>query len=163
MRYWNRETHASGISTCGFGCAKASDDFRLHEDQIEGIKNMAEEDDLTQQEREWGMLHDRLSEVLRQFGVEDHFGNGDYLLVDDNYGWQRHIIEVQKLHMFELPVVKIVQSLLREFPGWEVNMIVDVPGTEQSWPNMGIMIRGNSIVDDLQRQYLPKQFQDLRY
>jgi hypothetical protein len=124
---------------------------------------MSQEDDLTPQERDWGTLYDRIGKVLRSFGTEDPFGNGDYLLVDDNYGWHRHIIEVQRLHMFEVPIVRTLQSLLRDFPEWEVNMIVDVPGTEQNWPNMGITIRADSIVDDLQRQYLPAEFHDIRY
>jgi hypothetical protein len=124
---------------------------------------MTEDDDLTEQERNWGILYDRVSEVLRQFGTEDPFGKADYLLVDDNYGWERHIVEVQKLHMFEVPVVKKLQSILREFPGWEVNMAVDVPGTEQTWPNMGITIRADAVIDELQRQYLPSEFQTLKY
>jgi hypothetical protein len=124
---------------------------------------MAEDNDLTQQERDWGVLHERISETLRKFGTEDHFGKGDYLLVDDNYGWQRHIVEVQTLHLFKIPVVKKLQSLLQGFPDWEINMVVDVPGTEETWPNMGITIRANSIIDDLQRQYLPKEFEDVRY
>jgi hypothetical protein len=124
---------------------------------------MAQDDEFTEQDRVWELLHDRISKVLRRFGTEDHFGNGDYLLVDDNYGWERHIVEVQKLHMFEVPVVKKLQSILREFPGWEVNMAVDVPGTEQTWPNMGITIRADTVIDELQRQYLPSEFQTLKY
>jgi hypothetical protein len=124
---------------------------------------MTEEDDLTEQERNWGILYDRIRAALQQFGTEDALGHADYLLVDDNYGWERHIVEVQKLHMFALPVVRTLQSILREFPGWDVNMVVDVPGTEQSWPNMGITIRADSVVDDLQRQYLPAEFQNIRY
>jgi hypothetical protein len=125
--------------------------------------NMDEDDDLTQQERDWGVLYDRVSETLGKFGIEDAFGKGDYLLVDDNYGWERQIVEVQKLHMFEVRVVKMLQSLLREFPGWEITMVVDVPGTEESWPNMGITIRPDSIVDELRREFLPAEFQNVRY
>jgi hypothetical protein len=33
----------------------------------------------------------------------------------------------------------------------------------KDWPNMGISVRADEIVDDLQRQYFPREFQDLAY
>jgi hypothetical protein len=35
--------------------------------------------------------------------------------------------------------------------------------SHEDWPNMGISIHDGEIVDDLQRQYFPKEFQDLVY
>ena len=124
---------------------------------------MTEDKGLTEQERIWGLLYDEISEVLRQFGTEDHFGHADYLLVDDNYGWKRHTIEIHKLHMLEPPVVKMLQPLLRELPGWEVVIAVDIPGTEGKWPPMGLRVQPDAIIDDLRRQYLPAEFSSIRY
>jgi hypothetical protein len=33
----------------------------------------------------------------------------------------------------------------------------------KDWPNMGISIRANEIIDDLRREYFPTEFQDLAY
>ena len=119
--------------------------------------------ELTEQESDWGALYERISEVLRQFGAEDHFGNADYLLVGDNYGWRRHTIEIHKLHMLRPAIVKALQPLLRELSAWEIVIAVDIPGTENKWPPMGLIIRSNTIVDELQREYLPSEFKDVQY
>lgn len=120
-------------------------------------------DDIDEQERQWRMLHHRISGVLRRFGIEDHFGKGDYLLVDDNYSQQRHQVEIHRLQMLGPHVVKALQALLREFSGWEIVVAVDIPGTESKWPPMGLRIQSGSIIDDLQRQYLPAEFQNIRF
>jgi hypothetical protein len=124
---------------------------------------MTQNEELTEQERTWGLLYDQISHVLHQFGTEDHFGHADYLLVDDNYGWKRHTIEIHKLHMLRPAVVHSLQPLLQGLLGWEVVIAVDMPGTEGKWPPMGVIIRSDAIVDKLQRQHLPAEFQNIRY
>jgi hypothetical protein len=117
----------------------------------------------TEQERVWGHLYHRIKKVLRRFGVEDHFGDGDYLLVNDNYGWRRHKIEIHKLRMLDPKIVNLLRALLRGVPDWEIVIAIDIPGTEKSWPLMGLTIREREIVDGLQREYLPPEFQALAY
>jgi hypothetical protein len=119
--------------------------------------------DLSKQELAWGILYDRIAQVLKQFGTEDHLGDADYLLVDDNYGWKRHTVEIHKLRMLSRPLVKMLQELLHEFQDWEIILAIDVPGTENDWQRMGLTIRAQEIVDDLKRQYLPREFQDLQF
>jgi hypothetical protein len=46
------------------------------------------------QERDWQALHDAITATLDRFGRKDAFGRGDYWLVDDNWGWWSHQIEV---------------------------------------------------------------------
>lgn len=86
------------------------------------------------QERVWAALYDRIGGVLSRFGTEDHFGNADYLLVDDNYGHRRHTIEIHRLRMLDPAPVRMLRMLLDGFPDWEIVIAVDVPGTENSWP-----------------------------
>jgi hypothetical protein len=119
--------------------------------------------DLSKQELAWGILYDRIAQVLKQFGTEDHLGEADYLLVDDNYGWKRHTVEIHKLRMLSRPLVKLPKELLHEFQDWEIILAIDVPGTENDWPRMGLTIRVQEIVDDLKRQYLPREFQDIQF
>jgi hypothetical protein len=72
----------------------------------------------TEQERAWGILYDRIVDVMQQFGTEDYRGRADYLIVDDNYGHFRHKIEIQRLHMIRPDLVQMLRALLRDFPDW---------------------------------------------
>ena len=121
-----------------------------------------DEEEYTEQENAWGALYERIVDVLRQFGTEDAFGKGDYLIVDDNYGWRRHKIEAHRLHMLRPDVVNALQLLLHDLPEWEIVLAIDVPGRE-SWPPMGLTIRKHEIIDGLRRTYLPAEFQQIKY
>jgi hypothetical protein len=83
--------------------------------------------------------------------------------VDDNLGIPRHKIEIQSLQMLRPAVVRSLQQVLNEFPNWEIVIAVDVPGTESKWPRMGVTVRRDEIVDDLQRKFLPKEFEGIEY
>lgn len=123
---------------------------------------MVTQDDDALQSEEWEALYRQIIELLAPWGVEDAFGRGDYLVVDDNYGWRRHSIEIHHLKMLEPHIVKSLRALLMGRPDWEVAISVDVPGKE-SWPRMGLRIRAREIIDDLQRQYFPPAYRDLSY
>jgi hypothetical protein len=116
-----------------------------------------------QQANVWEELYLGIVALLSEYGIEDHLGHGDYLVVDDNYGWRRNTIEIHRLNMLDPVIVKSLQSLLNDVPDWEIVIAVDIPGTEAFWPRMGLTLRSGEIVDDLQRQYFPKEFQIWRY
>src|SRR5512143_1949863 len=97
------------------------------------------EDD-PQQEQEWHALYKLVVKTMAQWGVDNAFGKGDYLIVDDNYGWRRQKLEVQNLKMFKVEIIKALQALLKDFPNWTIVLAVDVPGKEY-WPSMGVTIR----------------------
>ena len=61
------------------------------------------------QDREWRVLHDRIAETLDRFGRRDAFGDGDYWLVDDNWGQCRQLIEIQNLNLLQPHIVKLLQ------------------------------------------------------
>ena len=124
---------------------------------------MSDDQPETPQERSWGELYDGISNVLTAFGKEDGFGRADYLLVDDNYGWTRHTIEIQNLKMLNPDIVSRLHALLSDEPNWDIVIVVDIPGTEQTWPRMGVTIRKHEIIDGLQRSYLPPEYQSLTY
>jgi hypothetical protein len=126
-----------------------------------GSVEMASVENETEQERQWGDLYDKIVETMRQFGSEDYRGRADHLIVDDNYGWRRHTIEVHKLPMLQLAVIKSLQSLLREVPDWAIVVAVDIPGTEGKWPRMGVTIRQHEIIDGLVRNYLPEPYRTM--
>lgn len=114
-------------------------------------------------EAEWHALHDRITETLNRFGKKDAFGNSDYCLVDEDWGQLRQRLEVQNLNLFRPAVITALQSVLADYPDWEMMFRVDVPGTENDWPAMGLVIHHDEIIDDLRREFLPAEFRDFVY
>jgi hypothetical protein len=115
------------------------------------------------QVREWQVLHDRIDGLLHRFGRKDAFRDGDFWLVDENWGRYRQVLEIQNLNLLRPDIIKSLQALLADFPKWYITAQVDVRGKEDSWPAMGLAIYPNEIVDDLQRDFLPKEFRNITY
>jgi hypothetical protein len=114
--------------------------------------------------REWSLLYNAIREVFRQFGEEDVGGGWkDFLLVDDNLGLRQHKVETSNLEIVRPIVIKLLQKLLIGYPNWEIVIAVGNPGKEKVWPAMGLVIRDNEIIDGLQREYFPKEFQSIEY
>jgi hypothetical protein len=112
---------------------------------------------------EWKTLRDRITVTLDQFGKKDAFGRGDYWLVDENWGGYRHKLEVQNLNLLKPQIIESLQALLAGYPDWEIMFRVDVPGTEDVWPAMGLIIHDDEIIDDLRREFLPEEFLAIKY
>ncbi|MGA8971041.1 MAG: hypothetical protein WB499_17650 [Pseudolabrys sp.] len=118
-------------------------------------------DTYTEQERVWGILYARLEKILRQFGKSDYLCRADYWLLDDNWGPKQHKLYITNLNMLAPRIVKLLQAALTEYPDWEI--IAAVALERKSWPEMGLTIRAHEIIDNLQRQYFPKEFQAIAY
>lgn len=110
----------------------------------------------------WDRLYAQVTAVLAGHGEEYGANRGDYLLVD-NYGWQRVTFSVQNLKMIHPDIIAQLRGFLSDLPEWEIVASVDIPGTEKSWPLMGLTIRKHEIVDGLQRQYFSEEFRGYRY
>jgi hypothetical protein len=117
----------------------------------------------TSQEREWLILHDQITEALDRVGRKDPFGEGDYWLLDENWGWYAQQLEVQNLKLLAPPIIRSLQALLADYPEWDIRVRIDVPGEEDGRPGMGLTIYHDEIVDELQRELLPEEFRDFRY
>lgn len=115
------------------------------------------------QEAAWERLYADISRTLARFGREDAFGQADYVLVDDNWGNYQHKVEIQNLALLRPHVVAALQGLLHDRLDWEIVIGVGAPVQQADWPPMGLTIRSHEIVDGLQRQHLPPEFQDLNY
>jgi hypothetical protein len=72
------------------------------------------------------------------------------------------VVFVDNLELLRKPVVDTLQGLVKNFSGWQIDLMITTRGHED-WPNMGISIRADEIVDDLQRQYFPPEYQNLTY
>jgi hypothetical protein len=111
-------------------------------------------------------LYPRVDELLERFGRPDFLPgrpHGDYAVHGDYSEYPQVVVFVHNLELLRQPVVDSLQKLLKEFPGWHIDLMVGLWDHLKDWPNMGISIRANEIVDDLQRQYFPEEFQDIAY
>jgi hypothetical protein len=107
----------------------------------------------------------RIDKMLERFGRPDFLPgqpHGDYHVYEDYSEYPQVVVCVENLELLRTSVVDVLQDLAREYPGWQIDLMVALRGHED-WPNMGISIRANEIVDDLQRQYFPAEFQNLAY
>src|SRR4051812_14020366 len=114
-------------------------------------------------ERIWQSLHDKATEVLDAFGKKDYRGRADYWIVDDDWGLDFIRVEAQNLQMLHPIVVDRLKQILVDFPSWHIAVRVDVPGKEEDWPLMGILIFPDRVIDHLKRQYLPAEFRQITY
>ena len=111
-------------------------------------------------------LRDCTYELLERFGEADyqpHQSHGDFSVHGDFTGYQQVVAFVNNCKMLQPAVVNALRELIKQFPGWEIEVAVTVRGHYEDWPNMGLYIRPHEIIDGLQRQYFPKEFQDVEY
>jgi hypothetical protein len=114
-----------------------------------------------QQAREWQLLHDLITGILDRYGEKNFIRKGDYWLVDDNWGWTVHQVEIQNLDLLKPAIIRQLQNALIGYPKWSITVRVDVVGEGEEWPGMGIVVYPDRIDDDLKRDYLPPVFRDL--
>ncbi len=119
-----------------------------------------------EQEAVFERLCSRVKSLLKRFGRPDFMPgqrHGDLCVHGDYSEYPQVVVFVHNLELLRQPVVSALQQLLAEFPDWQIDMMVGLWDHLKDWPNMGISIRGNEVVEDLQRQYFPKEFQDLAF
>jgi hypothetical protein len=115
------------------------------------------------QEQEWETLLALIKSVLERLVKQHVLGKDDYWLLQENWGNFRHEIEIQSLELFKPHVVSLLQASLSGFPDWEISIGLDVASEFKGLPPMGVIVRNDEIIDGLQRQHLPKDFQDMAY
>jgi hypothetical protein len=108
--------------------------------------------------REWEELYGRMKLVLQKYG-EDHIDGGDYYLVDENFDRYMHQVEFHKLHMLRPEIVMALQSLLADYPDWEIAISLRIP--ERGIvidPHEGLTLCDDEIIDALDRTSLPEEY-----
>ena len=109
-------------------------------------------------------LRCRVDDLLKRFGKPDSLIEyGDYAVHGDYNGYPQVVAFVHNLDLLRPVVASELQQLVSSYPGWEIVVTVAVRGHYDDWPNMGLYIRPHEIIDGLQRQYFPKELQDLKY
>jgi hypothetical protein len=119
-----------------------------------------------EQLRAFENLRNRAFDLLERFGEPDYQPqktHGDFSVHGDYSGYQELVVFIGNLEMLRPAVVTALQELIKEFPGWQITATVAVPGHYDDWPSMGLYIRPHEIIDGLQRQFFPEEFQSLEY
>lgn len=111
-------------------------------------------------------LQESIEAVLKKFGRPDYMPDqtyGDFTVHGDYGGYPQAVVFVNNLEMLQPRVIAELQKIIQGYPGWQIEVTVAVRGHDDDWPDMGLYIRPHEIIDALQRQYFPKEFQDLKY
>jgi hypothetical protein len=105
----------------------------------------------------------QIDDFLGQYGDNEPFKPSDFSIYEDYWGYPQVKVSVENLKMLQPPIVAGLQQIVRAYPGWEIVVAVAILGHYKDWPEMGLFIRPHEIIDGLQRQYFPKDFQTIEY
>jgi len=109
-------------------------------------------------------LRKEINELLSQYGRPDSLsGLGDYSAHADFRQSNQVKVSIGNLELLKPSIIAQLQAIVRKFPGWEIVAAVAVDGHFYDWPDMGLYIRPDEIVDELQRQYFPKEYKNISY
>jgi hypothetical protein len=111
-------------------------------------------------------LYPRVEGLLKRFGRPNYVPGqplGDYAVHGDYSGHPQVVVFISNLEMLRPAVVHDLRQLIKEYSGWQITMTVAIRGHHHDWPNMGLYIRPQELIDGLQRQYFPKEFQGIEY
>lgn len=102
-------------------------------------------------------LYREVLQVLSSFGRHDGRTPGDYYVLGDYWGHPQVLVNAN-LKMLRDDVIGGLRLLLASRPGWEIVFALWEPGTEKTWPRMGVRIRRDEVLDGLRREFLPDSY-----
>ncbi len=111
-------------------------------------------------------LYKGVGDLLARFGQPNLLSGkryGDYSVHGDYNDSPEVVVFISTLKMLRPAIVFALQQLLKGFPGWEIDLRVVLWDHLREWPEMNVRILADRIIDGLQRQYFPKEFQDIQY
>lgn len=142
---------------------RVRDLIRRDLDALSGnVRSTDLESDEVEQERVFSILYDRALQYLGGLGLDD-WRDGDFWIVDDNYGPKQHKIYFYSYRMLAPGVIRGLQVLLEDHSDWDWVIVALPHGAPECWPEMGLIVRKHEIIDGLKREYFPKEYQSLRY
>ena len=98
------------------------------------------------QAKEWDALYEELEALLRKHGTQNPYGDGDFWIVDDNYGTPQHKVCVTRVSFLTRPLAVEVQRVLRRYAlAWEVLFSLDKADLRPTENDLGILVRKSDI------------------
>jgi hypothetical protein len=98
-----------------------------------------------EQDKEWAALYVTLRKSLASLGTENAFGEGDYWIVDDNYGDKAHKLCIHKLSFLRPPALASMQTALQRFPGWRIVVQMEAEVNGVPLPPEGLVIYADGV------------------
>lgn len=96
-------------------------------------------------DNEWVRLYKSLGATLAQFGCENAFGDGDYWLVDDDYGGRAQKVCVHKIEFLSASLIAAIQVVLGCFPTWYVVLQLELQINGRNVPPEGLIIHPDRV------------------
>jgi hypothetical protein len=122
-----------------------------------------EDSHYAQQVETFERLVRQVDDLLGQYGDNEPFKPSDFSIYEDYWGHPQVKVSMENLKMLQPSIVAGLQQIVQAYPGWEIVVAVTIPRHHDDWPEMGLFIRPHEIIDGLQRQYFPKEFQNIEY
>jgi hypothetical protein len=117
---------------------------------------MTEQD---RQRQEWEALYSEVQALLTKYGKEDQYGNGDFWIVDDNYGLSQHKVCVFQVSFITRPLALEVQRALRKHSlPWEVLFAFDKPDSRRDPNDLGVSVHKSKIEECWNVERMEKAF-----
>jgi hypothetical protein len=101
--------------------------------------------DDAERRKRWEILYEKLSQSLGALGQENAFGDGDFWIVDDDYGDTAHKLCVTRLSFLRPQVIKAIQSSLRSYSDWCVLAQMETEHNGEKLPPEGLMIYADRV------------------
>jgi hypothetical protein len=111
----------------------------------------------------WLSIYNGARRILSPLGREDGCGDGDFWVLDDNWGNREHLIYISNLSLIQPSVILALQALLKDAPGWSIYVRLYMAPKGHDWPPMGLTLMPDEIIDELKREYLPPEVRSLSY
>jgi hypothetical protein len=112
----------------------------------------------TMQDTEWRLLYAKLSGLLESAGEPNPYGDGDYWLVDDNWGSMQHKLCVFRIGAITSALTDEIQKILKPFdPKWEVLVALDLKDKRYTGGPEGMVITARGVRELWDRRLLKEQ------
>jgi hypothetical protein len=113
------------------------------------------------QDEAWQALYAKLQACLAGHGNEDPYGNGDFWLVDDDWGGPQHKVCVFRLGFLTPALCAEVQRMLGGFPPtWQVLFALDTPNVHRHAEDLGVSVTKFGIAEQWSRVRMSQTFGD---
>lgn len=100
---------------------------------------------MDERDKQWASLYGELSKSLGLLGTENAFGEGDYWIVDDDYGDTAHKLCVHKIAFLRPKLVAAIQAALKPFPDWRVLVQLEAESDGTPLPPEGLVIYSDHV------------------
>lgn len=96
-------------------------------------------------DQQWTKLHGALRDVLSRFGIEDPYGDGDYWVVDDNWGDPSQKVEISRASFLTPTLITEIKEALRAYPSWRVLLQINEEVAGSPAFKAGFTVRHDSV------------------